>query len=107
MARGKDYRPRRPRLPAFPGHGVFKSVTVERSSGKGEIIVVVNDAPFIYDGTNLEGWVMRIAVALDLSNLEDILTALRRLPPCHPERLRDRCQQDTPKGDSGQGKGYR
>ena len=76
MARRKDFRPRRP---MFPGHGVFGSVTVERSTDKNKIIVVVNDAPFIYDGTDLEGWEMRIAVSLDMSNLDKILTTLRRL----------------------------
>jgi len=52
---------------------------VERARKKGQLIVLVEGAPFIYDGTDLEGWVMRIAVSLDLSNLDKILTTLRRL----------------------------
>ena len=76
MPRGKDLRPRRP---MFPGHGVFGSVTVERSTDKNKIIVVVDDAPFIYDGADLEGWVMRIAVSLDMSNLDKILVNVRKL----------------------------
>lgn len=71
-----DHRPRRSKT---PGHGSFESITVERARKKGQLIVLVEGAPFIYDGTDLEGWVMRIAVSLDLSNLDKILTTLRRL----------------------------
>ena len=52
---------------------------MERSKSKGMLIVFVDDSPFVYDGDDLAGWAMRIAVALNLPNLDDVLTELRKL----------------------------
>ena len=69
----------RPRRRVHKDRGVQDSVTVERSKRKGMLIVFVDDSPFVYDGTDIAGWAMRIAVALNLPNLENLLTQLRKL----------------------------
>lgn len=59
--------------------GPVASVQVLPGDVKGMVEVVVGDHRYCYSGTDLAGWVLRIAVSLNLGDLDTILEEMRKI----------------------------
>lgn len=55
------------------------SVQVLLGDTDGTVEVVVGEHRYCYPGTDLAGWVLRIAVSLNLGDLDTILEEMRKI----------------------------
>jgi len=54
-------------------------VSVRLGDQKGKVEVVVGEHRYCYSSTDLAGWVLRIAVSLNLDDLDAILEEVRKI----------------------------